>query len=98
MRGGWRLASAHEQQRRRLTRAAGLDCRQEMYPPLRGAYQRPRHAIAFRIVRSWGAAMDRPINLRKAARRVGVVVVGLLAVDLVATVITLALGWEMFKG
>jgi hypothetical protein len=42
--------------------------------------------------------MDRPINLRKAARRLGVVVVGLLAVDLVATVITLALGWEMFKG
>ena len=42
--------------------------------------------------------MDRPINLRKAARRVGVVVVGLLAVDLVATVITLAFGWEMFRG
>lgn len=42
--------------------------------------------------------MDRPINLRKAARRVGVVIVGLLAVDLVATVITLAFGWEMFRG
>ena len=42
--------------------------------------------------------MDRPINLRKAARRVGVVVAGLVAVDLVATVITLALGWGMFKG
>ena len=42
--------------------------------------------------------MDRPINLRKAARRLGVVVVGLLAVDLVATVITLAFGWEMFRG
>ena len=42
--------------------------------------------------------MDRPINLRKAARRVGVVVIGLVAVDLVATVITLALGWGMFKG
>jgi hypothetical protein len=41
--------------------------------------------------------MDRPINLRRAARRVGAVVIGLVAVDLVATVITLALGWGMFK-
>jgi hypothetical protein len=86
------LAIAHEQQGRRL------DCHQEIGPDIRGAYQRRFHAIAFRIIRSWGAAMDRPINLRKAARRLGVVVVGLLAVDLVATVITLALGWEMFKG
>jgi hypothetical protein len=86
------LASAHEQQRRRL------DCPQEIRPDIRGAYQRRFHAIAFRIIRSWGAAMDRPINLRKAARRVGAVVIGLVAVDLVATVITLALGWGIFKG
>jgi hypothetical protein len=69
-----------------------------MRPHVRGAYQRPLHAIAFLIIRSWGAAMDRPMNLRKAARRVGAVVIGLVAVDLVATVITLALGWGIFKG
>jgi hypothetical protein len=37
------------------------------------------------------------MNLRKAARRVGAVVIGLVAVDLVATMITLALGWGIFK-
>ena len=35
--------------------------------------------------------------LRKFAKRAGAVVLGLLALDLVATLATLALGWGLFK-
>jgi hypothetical protein len=34
---------------------------------------------------------------RRFARRAGTVVLGLVALDLVATVATLAFGWGMFK-
>ena len=40
----------------------------------------------------------RRLTLRKFAKGAGADVLGLLALDLVATVATLALGWGMFKG
>jgi hypothetical protein len=36
--------------------------------------------------------------LRKFARRAGTVALGLIALDLVATLATLAFGWGMIKG
>jgi len=39
----------------------------------------------------------RPITFRKVAKRAGAVVLGLVALDLVATVATLALGWGFLK-
>jgi hypothetical protein len=36
--------------------------------------------------------------LRRFAKRAGAVVLGLVALDLVATAATLALGWGMIKG
>ena len=40
----------------------------------------------------------RGLTVRKAAKRAGAVALGLVALDLVATAATLALGWGMFKG
>jgi hypothetical protein len=37
-------------------------------------------------------------KFRKLARRAGAVALGLVALDLVATLATLVLGWGMFKG
>ncbi len=37
------------------------------------------------------------MTLRKFAKGAGAVVLGLLALDLVASIATLALGWGMFK-
>jgi hypothetical protein len=39
----------------------------------------------------------KPLRLRKVAKGAGAVVLGLLAVDLVATLATLILGWGLFK-
>jgi uncharacterized protein (DUF697 family) len=36
-------------------------------------------------------------TFRKFAKRAGSVVVGLIALDMVATLATIALGWGMFK-
>jgi uncharacterized protein (DUF697 family) len=36
-------------------------------------------------------------TFRKFAKRAGTVVVGLIALDMVATLATIALGWGMFK-
>lgn len=41
--------------------------------------------------------MRRALNLRKFAKGAGTIVIGLIALDLVATLTTLALGWGMFK-
>ena len=40
----------------------------------------------------------RRLTVRKVAKGAGAVALGLIALDLVATVATLALGWGMFKG
>jgi hypothetical protein len=40
----------------------------------------------------------KPLRLRKIAKRAGAVVLGLVALDLIATAATLALGLGMFKG
>jgi hypothetical protein len=40
----------------------------------------------------------RRLTVRKVAKGAGAVVLGLIALDLVATAATLALGWGMFKG
>ncbi len=42
--------------------------------------------------------MKRALTLRKFGKRAGAVVLGLIALDLVATAATLALGWGIFKG
>jgi hypothetical protein len=44
-----------------------------------------------------GASMIRLPVFGKAARRVGAVVIALIALDLIATTATLALGLEIFK-
>ena len=36
-------------------------------------------------------------NFRKFAKRAGTVMIGLIALDMVATLATVALGWGMFK-
>ena len=41
--------------------------------------------------------MKRALSLRNIARGTGAVVLGLIALDLVATVVTLALGAEVMK-
>ena len=41
--------------------------------------------------------MKRALTLRKFAKGAGAVVIGLIAIDLVATVITLAVGVEFLK-
>jgi hypothetical protein len=38
------------------------------------------------------------LTVRKVAKRAGAVVLGLIALDLVASAATLALGWGIFKG
>ena len=38
------------------------------------------------------------LKLRKVARGAGAVVIGLIAIDLVATLATLAFGWTAFRG
>ena len=40
----------------------------------------------------------RRATLRKLAKRAGAVALGLIALDLVASAATLALGWGMLKG
>ena len=42
--------------------------------------------------------MKRTLTVRKFAKGAGTVLLGLVAIDLVATVATLALGWGIFKG
>jgi hypothetical protein len=42
--------------------------------------------------------VKRALALRKFAKGAGAIVVGVIALDLVATVATLALGWGIFKG
>jgi hypothetical protein len=42
--------------------------------------------------------MKRVLTFRKFAKGAGVVVLGLVALDLVATIATLAFGWGMIKG
>jgi hypothetical protein len=42
--------------------------------------------------------MKRALTVRRFAKGAGAIVLGLVALDLVATVATLALGWGMFKG
>ena len=39
----------------------------------------------------------RPLSLGKIAKGTGVVILALVALDLLATTATLALGWGMFK-
>ena len=41
--------------------------------------------------------MKRALTLRKFAKGAGAVIIGLIAIDLVATVITLAVGVEFLK-
>ena len=41
--------------------------------------------------------MIRAPTARKMAKRAGTVVLGLIALDMIATVTTLVLGWGMFK-
>ena len=41
--------------------------------------------------------MKRAIALRRVAKGAGVVVLGLIALDLIATAVTLAFGWEYLK-
>ncbi len=41
--------------------------------------------------------MKPAMNVRRFAKGAGAVVLGLVALDLVATLATLALGWGMFK-
>jgi hypothetical protein len=41
--------------------------------------------------------MKRALSLRKIAKGAGAVVIGLIALDLVATVVTLAVGAEFLK-
>jgi len=41
--------------------------------------------------------MMRSLNVRKIAKGAGTVVLGLIALDFVATAVTLLLGWGMFK-
>ncbi len=38
------------------------------------------------------------LKLRKAAKGAGAVIVGLIALDLVATLATLAFGWTAYRG
>jgi hypothetical protein len=38
------------------------------------------------------------LTFRKFAKRAGAVALGVIALDIVASVATLALGWGMFKG
>ena len=40
----------------------------------------------------------RRLSVRKVAKGAGAVVLGLIALDLVASAATIALGWGMFKG
>jgi hypothetical protein len=42
--------------------------------------------------------VKRALTLRKFAKGAGAIVLGLIALDLVATIATIALGWGMFKG
>jgi len=42
--------------------------------------------------------MKRAVTVRKFAKGAGAVVLGLIALDAVATAATLALGWGFFKG
>lgn len=42
--------------------------------------------------------MKRALTVRKYAKRAGAVVLGLIALDLVASAATLALGLSIFKG
>lgn len=42
--------------------------------------------------------MKRALTLRKFAKGAGAIVLGVIALDFVATVATLALGWGFFKG
>jgi len=39
----------------------------------------------------------RPVTFRKFGKAAGTIVLGMIALDLVATLATLALGWGMFK-
>jgi len=41
--------------------------------------------------------MKRALTIRKVAKGAGALVLGLIALDLVASVATLALGWGMLK-
>ena len=40
----------------------------------------------------------RSSRFRKIAKGAGTIMLGLIALDLVASVVTLAFGWRMFKG
>jgi hypothetical protein len=42
-------------------------------------------------------AASRRLRVRKFAKRAGAVLVGLVALDLIATAATVALGWGMFN-
>ncbi|HVU28779.1 MAG TPA: hypothetical protein VHE36_00125 [Sphingomicrobium sp.] len=42
--------------------------------------------------------MKRGLSVRKFAKGAGAVLIGLVALDALATVATLALGWGIFKG
>ena len=44
-----------------------------------------------------GRGAMRPLSLGKIAKGTGVVILALVALDLLATTATLALGWGMFK-
>jgi hypothetical protein len=44
-----------------------------------------------------GLSVKRAIALRRAAKGVGTILVAVVLLDLVATTLTLTLGWEMFK-
>ena len=39
----------------------------------------------------------RPVTFREFGKTAGTIVLGMIALDLVATLATLALGWGMFK-
>ena len=42
--------------------------------------------------------MKRGLTMRKFAKGAGTVLVGMIALDLVLTAVTLAFGWRIFRG
>jgi hypothetical protein len=60
-------------------------------------YSHPPSLRASSLLRSRERARVRALSLKRVAKGAGAVVLGLIALDLVASAVTLAFGWEYLK-